>query len=637
MKNRIFTVVFLLVLLVTLTSNAQAITPNTVQHNSLVYVVIDTSDDISRFATTHLPLYSTLEGGLLTGIDQVGQRSLSDAGLSYQVLDSDLTKGNYYLASYRPSHSARDFSVYGKVLLNLSTAVLLRMDPAQVDALTQAGADIKAITLTPKPLPPAQSEAGFTEVVEPDPLIQGMIDQVTVTQVYTYDKQLAGELPVWVDGDWYTIPSRYTYSGTPIQKTTHFVYQHMQDLGLDVNYHQWGGNTYPNVIGEIPGQTNPDDIFIIGAHIDDVQGAPGADDNASGSVATLLAADILSQYQWGCTLRFAFWTGEEQGLLGSYAYAQQAYQSGENILGYLNLDMIAWNTIGSDPYINLIYSTSLPPTQELAQLFADVIDTYDLSLLIRFGQNMWGSDHNSFWDFGFTSILAIEDDLGNDFNPYYHSPYDTPLHTDPFYFTNFVKSSIATYAHMTGCLIPPDNGFLNGHVTSSANGIPLQGAVVSAEDDLGHAYPSTTDINGYYTMTIPVNTYTVTATADGYEPGEISGISIITDTITTQDFDLQPACQPVSDLDFTWSPLEPFNGDLITFTATATGTPPIDFLWDFGDTYTGTGETAMHSYTIANHYTVGLTATNACDPQFTSHEVTVSQRLLEIFLPLLNH
>ena len=92
-----------------------------------------------------------------------------------------------------------------------------------------------------------------------------MIDQVTVTQVYTYDKQLAGELPVWVDGDWYTIPSRYTYSGTPIQKTTHFVYQHMQDLGLDVNYHQWGGNTYPNVIGEIPGQTNPDDIFIIGA------------------------------------------------------------------------------------------------------------------------------------------------------------------------------------------------------------------------------------------------------------------------------------------------------------------------------------------------------------------------------------
>ena len=151
-----------------------------------------------------------------------------------------------------------------------------------------------------------------------------------------------------MDGSWYTIPSRYTYSGTPIQKATSFVGQHMAGLGMDVEYHQWSSSTNPNVIGEIPGSTNPDDIYIIGAHLDDVQGIPGADDNASGSVATLLAADILSQYQWGCTLRFAFWTGEEQGLLGSHYYAQRAYNKDENILGYLNLDMIAWNTVGSD-------------------------------------------------------------------------------------------------------------------------------------------------------------------------------------------------------------------------------------------------------------------------------------------------
>ena len=61
---------------------------------------------------------------------------------------------------------------------------------------------------------------------------------------------------------------------------------------------------------------NPNDIFVIGAHLDDMptgSTAPGADDNASGSVATLIAADILSQYQWGCTLRFAFWTGRSRG------------------------------------------------------------------------------------------------------------------------------------------------------------------------------------------------------------------------------------------------------------------------------------------------------------------------------------
>ena len=142
----------------------------------------------------------------------------------------------------------------------------------------------------------------------------------------------------------------------------------------------------------------------------------------------------------------------------AHAYAQRAYNTGENILGYLNLDMIAWNTVGSDPYITLAYATGMPPTQQLAQLFTDVIATYNINLLASYAPDMWGSDHNSFWDYGFTSILAIEDDVHGDFNPYYHTSQDTPAHTDPVYFTNFVKASIATYAHMTGCLIPPGDG-----------------------------------------------------------------------------------------------------------------------------------------------------------------------------------
>jgi hypothetical protein len=550
MKKRLFSVVSSLVLLVTLTGNAQATTPQADRQISLVYVSIGNSDDLSLFALTHLPLFAMLEGGLLTSADQIGQQSLMSVGLKYQVLDPYLHNENYYLASSRAGFHKIDFSTYGRVLLSLSSEVLMLIEPNQVDAITQAGVELRAITLSPKPLPTTSNKAVFTEGVVPDPIIQGMINQVTKKQVYNYDKQLAGELPVWVDGDWYTIPSRYTYSGTPIQKTTHYVYQHLQDLGLGVNYQQWGGITYPNVIGEITGQTNPDDIFIIGAHIDDVMGAPGADDNASGSVATLLAADILSQYQWNCTLRFSFWTGEEQGLLGSNAYAQNSYQSGENILGYLNLDMIAWNTIGSDPYINLIYYTHIPSSQTLAELYANVIDAYDLNLLVRYGTNMWGSDHNSFWNFGFTSILAIEDDLGNDFNPYYHSPNDTSTHTDPAYFTNFVKASIATYAHMTGCLIPPDTGYLAGYVTSASNVTPLDGAMVTADDQLGNSYPSTTDPTGYYTMTLPINIYNVTASADGYLPVMVSAVSIISDTVTNLDFALESACEPVCKLLF---------------------------------------------------------------------------------------
>ncbi len=404
---------------------------------------------------------------------------------------------------------------------------------------------------------------------------------------------------------------------------------------MDVEYHNWEGPTYPNVIGEIPGSTNPDDIYMIGAHLDDVQGVPGADDNASGSVATLLAADILSQYQWGCTLRFAFWTGEEQGLVGSSYYAQRAYNQGENILGYLNLDMIAWNTVGSQPYITLAYSSALPNTHQLALLYTDVIAAYNINLVADYAPDMWGSDHNSFWDYGFTSILAIEDDIHGDFNPYYHTSQDTPAHTDPVYFTNFTKASLATFAHMTGCLIPPGDGALNGHVTAAIGGAPLEGATVMADDGQGNTYPTTTDASGYYTLTLPADSYTVTASLDGYNPLSQSA-TVNTGEETTLDFALESACGPVIGLDFTWLPLEPFNDELITFSATANGTPPIDFVWDFGDTITATGETVTHSYGNAGTYPVNLSAENSCDADEINHDVTVGFQPFEFFLPLLN-
>ena len=374
----------------------------------------------------------------------------------------------------------------------------------------------------------------------PDPLVQYMLDQVTTEQVMDYDRALAGEFPVWVDDDWYTITSRYTYSGESIQKTTRYIGQHLQGLGLDVEYHVWDNDSNPNVIGELTGLFDPQDVFIIGGHLDDVPGVPGADDNASGSVATLVAADILAQFNWGCTLRFAFWTGEEQWLLGSTAYAERAYQQGENILGYLNLDMIGWNTPTSPPDIDLIYNATMTPTQVLAQLFADVVNGYQLDLIPQLIDDPWGgSDHLPFWDFGFTSILAIEDN--SDFNPYYHEGGDTPDHLDQAYFTNFVKASLGTFAHMSGCLIPRGLGSLSGEVTSAQTGDPIEAADLHLQGSVGRSFDLQTDPQGFYSSTLVVDTYTVTASAYGYLPEIISGVPVITDTPSILDISLQTA------------------------------------------------------------------------------------------------
>jgi hypothetical protein len=511
---------------------------------ALVQIRVQQSADLGLVETSGVPVYAQVtgehEGYLLAGATPDQIRDLGSHGLDVSVLDPNVRGAYYYLAYMRPGRDHPNWSTYGQLLLDDGVQVLLRTESRNAERLAEAGAELRAITLTPKPLHPRSTEGAIPSAIDPDPVIQTMLDQVTSTTVSLHDRELAGELPVWVDGDWYTISTRQTYSGTPIQKAGRYIGQRMENLGLGVEYYVWNNDTNPNVIGELAGMVHPDDIFIIGAHLDDVTGTPGADDNASGSVATMLAADILSQYQWGCTLRFAFWTGEEQGLLGSAAYAQHAASLGENIVGYLNLDMIAYNTIGSDPGIDLVYNPTMPTTQALAQLFADVVSAYDLNLTPELRTSLGGgSDHQSFWDQGYTSILAIEDQ--GDFNPYYHGPSDTPAHTDLGYFAEFVKASLGTFAHMSGCLIPSGVGHLDGHVTAASGGGPIDGAKLTLNDQTGHTLHTSTNVSGYYTQTLVAGTYTVTAEAYGYLPAVVAGVVVVTDAVTTADLALDMA------------------------------------------------------------------------------------------------
>lgn len=420
---------------------------------------------------------------------------------------------------------------------------LVRATPTAVQQLAGRGIPLQRITPDPKPWLAATAVPLAPADITPDPRIQAMMDQVISGTVYLYDGNLSGEWPVDVGGSPYTIVTRHTYSGDPIQKATQFVGEHLDTLGMAVEYHQWSGPTYPNVIGQITGLTQPDDIFIISAHLDDMPSggvAPGADDNASGSVANLIAADIFSQYQWDCTLRFAFWTGEEQGLNGSQAYAQRAFNNGENIVSVLNLDMIAWNTPGSNPDIDLHATSSIPATLDQAQLFVDVINAYNLDLIPAINPNGTGaSDHASFWQYGYTAILGIEDFA--DFNPYYHTTNDLLANLDIEYFTEFVRASVGAFAHMTSCLVPGGQGYLDGHVTAVAGGDPIAEATITMRSPEGYVFTSLSDGSGYYTRTLSSATYTVTAAAYGFQPVTVPGVVVITDTVTTQDFALTAA------------------------------------------------------------------------------------------------
>jgi len=78
-----------------------------------------------------------------------------------------------------------------------------------------------------------------------------------------------------------------------------------------------------NVVAEIAG-TNPDEVVLLGAHFDSWEPAQGANDNGSGVAAVLEAARILKSLgvKPKATIRFVFFSGEEQACLGSRAYAE---------------------------------------------------------------------------------------------------------------------------------------------------------------------------------------------------------------------------------------------------------------------------------------------------------------------------
>jgi len=95
-----------------------------------------------------------------------------------------------------------------------------------------------------------------------------------------------------------------------------------------------------NVVGEIRGREHPDQILVVGGHLDSWDLAQGTTDNGSGTATTLGAAEAIvrSGQKPRRTIRFVLFTGEEQGLDGSFAYMKQHAAEIQNHVGDLILD-----------------------------------------------------------------------------------------------------------------------------------------------------------------------------------------------------------------------------------------------------------------------------------------------------------
>jgi carboxypeptidase Q len=95
-----------------------------------------------------------------------------------------------------------------------------------------------------------------------------------------------------------------------------------------------------NVVGEIRGTQNPEQIVVVGGHLDSWDLASGSTDNGCGSSVTLGAAEAIlkSGFKPRRTIRFVLFTGEEEGLLGSLAYTKTHQNEMANHIAAVILD-----------------------------------------------------------------------------------------------------------------------------------------------------------------------------------------------------------------------------------------------------------------------------------------------------------
>ena len=96
-----------------------------------------------------------------------------------------------------------------------------------------------------------------------------------------------------------------------------------------------------NVIADLPGQKK-NNVVMAGAHLDSVIEGPGINDNGSGSAVLIETAVMMAKSNPRNSLRFAWWAGEEQGLVGSSDYvAGLSQEAKDRIALYMNYDMVA--------------------------------------------------------------------------------------------------------------------------------------------------------------------------------------------------------------------------------------------------------------------------------------------------------
>ncbi|MDD9957530.1 MAG: M20/M25/M40 family metallo-hydrolase [Gammaproteobacteria bacterium] len=237
------------------------------------------------------------------------------------------------------------------------------------------------------------------------------------------------------------------------------------------------------------GTTRPEEMYILGAHMDGHGVNEAVNDNASGTALVMELARIFHapDVETDVSIRFALWNNEETGLNGSYAYVEQRKElqgieeppgSGEypepRWLGMIQHDMMLWDhgapaadgTVSRDQRpeadVNIEFQSNSDLAEEsmkLAFVFKAAADQYNTDYPATVGPHMTNTDSTPFMN-EVPSISLRENErgmhTGAGWNPTWHTPLDvwTTFTDDDFRLgLNAAQTTLSAIAQLTGARI----------------------------------------------------------------------------------------------------------------------------------------------------------------------------------------
>ena len=235
-------------------------------------------------------------------------------------------------------------------------------------------------------------------------------------------------------------------------------------------------STQPSVILTIQGAELPNEVVVLGAHLDSInangggstaQRAPGADDDASG-IATLtevIRISLATGWRPKRTVKFMGYAAEEVGLRGSRAIAEAFRNANVNVVGVLQLDMTNYKS-GAVDDMRLITDYSNPDMQAL---LVGLFDRYLAPSGLSRGTYTCGygcSDHASWTSAGYPAAMMFEAGDAGGYFPYIHTTSDTlaNMGESAQHSVKFAKLALAFLGELgktaevwrAQCELPPD-------------------------------------------------------------------------------------------------------------------------------------------------------------------------------------